>query len=254
MAEFGQEAHLTEGFQDDDLWEETFDFTVRLFGALAGMVADRTLGREGGGFMEDLTDLFDMYMFTFVDVIQMHEGRPLLAFLHKFLNIDALAFSYQTWVALVLALAYIALVIRALSVLGWTPIGRALTRCGIDLHLTEVNEVVNTFASLFVIEIPFLILRFIAWWQYSVPVSVLAVKNIFHVYMELRYLGVIKGFGEEAEKEPVGRRCWRSIRCCPWKRLSTAPPLLPDPTDAGVTRQPSMRQQRSQSIRLEETE
>jgi len=106
--------------QDHDLWEEVFDFNVRIFGGLAGLIADQALGREGGGFLEDMTDLFDVYMLTFADVDQLHEGRTLLS--------EDTHFDFHWWVKFFLFLAYGTIFYRALATLGFTYITWFLTR------------------------------------------------------------------------------------------------------------------------------
>merc|ERR1711924_43045 len=78
IADWRRSESAAEWQHDDDVWEELFNFTVRMFGSLAGIVADQLMDSHRGGFMEDMTDVFDMYMMTFIDVTQMHEGRKLL--------------------------------------------------------------------------------------------------------------------------------------------------------------------------------
>merc|ERR1712178_515712 len=103
-------AGAAEWEHEEDTWEEGFNFTVRIFGALAGIIADKQLDRSGGGFMEDMTDVFDMYMLTFIDVDQMHEGRILLRRKHFFGTIP-----YHDCVLLWLGLAYLSMIMRALA-------------------------------------------------------------------------------------------------------------------------------------------
>jgi len=48
--------------------------------------------------------------------------------------------------------------------------------------------------SLLFIEGPFFAIRCHAWWNYQIPVSVMAVKNLFHAHRELRIIGVLSVF------------------------------------------------------------
>lgn len=209
MVRFGDERSKIEDStawqQDEDVWEEAFDFTVRIFGALAGVVADRTLIKSGGGFLEDMTDIFDMYMLTFADVEQMHEGRPLLAEAH---GVDGLKHSFHTWVSIFLCLGYVMMVLRALAIIGVSPITGFVER-----HISsvfredELSALVASLLSMIFIEAPFLGLRWIAWYAYGLPVSIFAIKNVFGIYSDLHELGLINGF--DANGRPRGLRL-----CC----------------------------------------
>ena len=42
-----------------------------------GILADTSLGGAGGDFLEDISDIVDMYLWSFQDVTQLHEGRTL---------------------------------------------------------------------------------------------------------------------------------------------------------------------------------
>jgi len=178
--------------QDDDIWDECFEFSVRMFAAIAGLIADKTLSGVGGGFLEDMTDMFDMYMLSFQDVDQLIEGRPLLGGLH-------------VWVSTAVVFAYIALIGRALGVLGFNPLAHFLVRIkGPESDLNHIRTVVVLIGSLSCVEVPFLVLRWVAWWICAVPVSVLAVKNVLAIYQNLRLLGVFGTLGRVGdEMEPL---------------------------------------------------
>jgi len=198
---------------DDDMWEETFGFVVRLFGAFAGVIADQMLGREGCGFLEDMTDIFDMYLLSFADVVQMHEGRPMLG------SRSPIAISFHDCVPIVLVTAYVAMILRALAIFGYMPIARMLVRLGHpagkagDSGLARLQLSVGAASSLLLIELPFLSLRGMALFNYKVPVSVLAVKNLLHAYHELRILKIFDGFAE-AESLVDGEGAARLWWCC----------------------------------------
>lgn len=192
--------------QDEDVWEEGFDFIVRIFGALAGLVADKAFGTLG--FLEDMTDVFDMYMLTFADVEQLHEGRPLLSGSHK---LFWHSMSYQSWVSVFLGVAYMTMVFRALSLIGWTPLSNLVSKCGSPAPKNEIQIFTIALASLLFIEVPFLTMRWIGWYEYGIPVSVLAVKNIFHIYGELQLIGVFRA----VEDGSSGKR--RTPVCCFWR-------------------------------------
>jgi len=182
---------------DDDLWEEVFGFLVRLFGAFAGIIADTMLAKEGGGFLEDMTDIFDMYMLSFEDVDQMHEGRPLLG------SKSEVPSTYHDWVPVFITTAYLAMVLRALAMFGYRPLMNLMIWMGHpaadhgERGKARLQHSITAAMSLAFIEVPFLCLRAGALFKYEVPVSVLAIKNVLHCYKELRILRVVKGFGEE---------------------------------------------------------
>jgi len=198
---------------DDDLWDEVFGFLVRLFGAFSGIIADTMLGKEGGGFLEDMTDIFDMYMMSFVDVDQMHEGRPLLG------SRSEVASSYHDWVPVFISTGYLAMFFRALAMFGYRPFMQLMIRMGHpagqmgEAGKARLQHAVTAAMSLALIEVPFLSLRAMALFKYQVPVSVLAIKNVLHCYKELRILKLVRGFGEEQghdiRKEGTNL-CW----CC----------------------------------------
>jgi len=201
MVEWRTEKSNAEWQQDEDLWEELFDFTVRLFGALAGIVADVTLEEAGGGFLEDMTDVFDMYMMTFEDVTQMKEGRPLLAADHTVLWESK---SYHSWVSFFLFFAYTTMLGRAIALIGFTPISNGIIkfcrwRGKPVLDEKKFQAKVPAGMSLIFIELPFFMLRGISWFSYSVPISVLAVKNVLGIYRDLHILG-LQGCGEVSTK------------------------------------------------------
>eukprot|EP00415_Alexandrium_ostenfeldii_P003654 UN3654 len=107
---------------DDDMWEELYSFTVRLFGAFAGVMTDHMFSQEGSGFLEDMTDIFDMYLMSFEDVSQLHEGRPLLG------SRSDTSMSFHDCVPIFLVTAYSSIFLRALAMFGWMPITRLLSR------------------------------------------------------------------------------------------------------------------------------
>merc|ERR1719219_385527 len=84
---------------------------------------------------------------------------------------------------------------RAFAVIGFTPFVHFLRLSGCTVPDQELRRPIDAFFSMLFIEIPFLSLRWIAWWQYGVPVSVMAVKNILGIYEDLFFLGIMQGFG-----------------------------------------------------------
>jgi len=194
LAEWHKERKGTTGWQrGDDFWVEIFDFTVRLFGALAGLVANRAASQMGGGFLEDMLDIFDMYMLTFADVDQLREGRPLLS---GGLN----GIHYHKKIHCFILLAYSTMIMRALAIVGFKPISsiiaKALVKCGISFPTSELHSMMVAVQSLSFVEIPFLWMRWSIWNRYGVRVSVLAVKNLFGIYLDLVTLGLLHGIGE----------------------------------------------------------
>jgi len=184
--------------QDEDKWDEAFEFALRLFSSLAGVVADQTEGVNtmlsliGLSFLKDMTDVFDMFMLTFADVDQMHEGRPLLNFNH---GLPGYQWSFhglvQSWIWAGVAVV----LMRALAVIGFTPFVYILRCGGCTAPEEELRKPIDAFFSMCFIEIPYLSLRWIAWYRYGVPVSVMAVKNILGLYEDLFFIGIFQGFG-----------------------------------------------------------
>lgn len=214
---------------DDDLWEEVFGFLVRLFGAFAGVIADTMLAKEGGGFLEDMTDIFDMYMLSFEDVDQMHEGRPLLG------SRSEVSSNYHDWVPVFISTAYAAMILRALAMFGYRPLMQLMLRMGhpiadqaeadqVEIGKAKLQQSITAAMSLVCIEVPFLSLRAMALFKYQVPVSVLAIKNVLHCYKELRILRVVRGFGEERGHD-VREEGVYLFWCCRRRRQSRSCPL-----------------------------
>jgi len=204
LASLGKDYSKRSWQQDDDVWDELFEFLTRLYGALAGIVANRTLERAGGGFLEDMTDLFDMYFFSFADIAQLPEGRPLVSRMYGAIQ----------WV---LGLAYISMFLRALANMGFTPVSNLLlavdyllaTRYTEGMRKEDITKKVQAGSSLVFIEIPFIIIRAVAWYEYGVPVSVLAVKNVLGIYADLRTFNMCTTVAEESNT-PTGSRPSRS--------------------------------------------
>mmetsp|Transcript_135263 Transcript_135263/g.246642 ORF Transcript_135263/g.246642 Transcript_135263/m.246642 type:complete len:120 (+) Transcript_135263:3-362(+) len=103
------------------------------------------------------------------------------------------------------------MVVRALSLVGYTPMSNLVARCGSPAPKSEIRVFTIALGSLLFIEVPFLTMRWIGWYTYGIPVSVLAVKNIFHIYAELQLIGVFRGFEEAAEDKK------RTPVCCFWR-------------------------------------
>lgn len=192
---------------DEDTWDEAFEFAVRLFSALAGIVADQSEGRNtmismvGFSFLKDMTDVFDMFMLTFSDVDQMHEGRPQLTVNYGLENYD---WSFHDLIFAFLWIGMGFVLLRALAVIGFTPFVYIFQICGSTLTPAELRKPIDAFFSMVFIEVPFLSLRWVAWRHYGVPVSVMAVKNVLGIYEDLYILGVVHGFGED--ERPRGLR------------------------------------------------
>lgn len=197
---------------DEDTWDEAIEFAVRLFGSLAGIVADQSEGTNtllsmvGFSFLKDMTDVFDMFMLTFADVDQMHEGRPQLI-----VNADVQGYqwSYHDLVFVWIWVGMMIVLLRALAVIGFTPFVYLFQVAGSSLSPAQLRMPIDAFFSMFFIEIPFLTLRWIAWRHYGVPVSVMAVKNILGIYEDLYMLGIVRGFGPGEKPRGVRLCCSR---------------------------------------------
>jgi hypothetical protein len=186
---------------EEDTWDEAYEFGIRLFAALAGVMADSAAGSQYTfWFLRDMTDVFDIYFLTYADVEQMHEGRPLLAGNHDIAGYEQ---SYHNWVAFWLAVGFVILFLRALADIGFEPFIWMFRRCGCKAEHLALRRTFDALFSLFLIEIPFLCLRWVAWTQYGLPVSVMAVKNVFGIYEDLYALGILRGFNA-GDKGPRG--------------------------------------------------
>jgi len=207
--------------RDEDRWEEVFEFSLRMFAALAGIVAD-SIYETGASFwfLKDISDVFDMYMLTFADVTQMHEGRPLLEGNHVIADYEQ---SYHVWVHVSIWFAYFAVVLRALASIGFQPHAWLVKSCcDSESVANEIRCAVDATLSLFFIEIPFLVLRFIAFKEYGCIVSIMAVKNVLGIYEDLYLLGILRGFRSTEDLRGL-RLClsyWCS--CCCGKGQDTS--------------------------------
>jgi len=213
MVDWRKENSGNEWQHDEDIWDEAFEFSLRLFSSLAGIVAD---GVSGWGsnfwFLKDMTDLFDMYFLTNADVEQMHEGRPLLAKNHL---IGGYSQSYHSWVYGSIWLAFFTIFARALSAVGFQPHVWLAQRWGSSAEPEQLRSAVDAFCSLFFIELPFFLLRWLAWRHYGLPVSIMAVKNVLGVYEDLYMLGILRGFAIDDGKPRGFQLC---CRCCTRRR------------------------------------
>mmetsp|Transcript_137465 Transcript_137465/g.293775 ORF Transcript_137465/g.293775 Transcript_137465/m.293775 type:complete len:492 (+) Transcript_137465:74-1549(+) len=169
---------------DDDGWEETFDFSLRIFAALAGVIANKVLEGDSGGFMEDLSDIFDMYMFTFADTEQIHEGKKLMR--------EGSTGKMHEWIWACVVLGYASMLVRCYMSLAYDsnadPIAW-LSRtcvCGGKCEKERLRNVFDAFLSLMFIELPFLALRIYAAGMFRIPVSIMGVKNAFSAISDIR--------------------------------------------------------------------
>lgn len=214
LSDWRKERSSAEWQHDEDIWEEAFQFSTRVFGSLAGVVADQTNDQTSNWFLRDMTDVFDMYMMAFVDVDQMHEGRPLLEGSHGLFGSQFLRRSYHVIVALWLWVGYLTVCFRALSIVGWRPLVRAIRYFGSTADPDQLSVVVDATLALLFIELPFLICRYIAWYRYGVPVSIMGVKNLFGIFEYLYALGLIRGFhATDPGATPRPRGLWLCL-CC----------------------------------------
>lgn len=211
--------------QDDDRWDEAFEFSLRLFSSLAGIVAETIqeesdtpflfFGGMGFWFMKDMTDVFDMYMLTFADVTQLTEGRPVLS------GVDAAGFydssSFHTYAYFWIWMGYLVVLLRAFNLVGVHPLASVI-RCCCKCFCKGSNEQlrmrIDAMLSMCFIEIPYLILRWTAWQQYGVPVSVMAVKNVLGIFDDLRYIGWIRGLKRQKSMEMKAGSIERCLCCC----------------------------------------
>lgn len=199
--------------QDQDKWNEAFEFGLRLFTSLAGVVADQADGDNtvlsmlGLSFLKDMTDVFDMYMLTFADVDQLLQGRPILS--HN-TGIPGSTWSYHQVVFVCIWMGVFFVLMRALAILGFSPLSNLMVRLRCRLAPHELREPIDAICSLFFLEIPYLVVRWIAWRYYGVSVSLMAVKNLLGIWEDLFFLGIMSGFGGD---KPRGIRLWWSRRC-----------------------------------------
>mmetsp|Transcript_33612 Transcript_33612/g.106710 ORF Transcript_33612/g.106710 Transcript_33612/m.106710 type:complete len:511 (-) Transcript_33612:61-1593(-) len=188
---------------DEDKWDEAFEFALRLFSSLAGVVADQSEGLNtmmsmiGFSFLKDMTDVFDMYMLTWADTAQMVDGRPLLVLNHGLAGYE---WSYHSLVFSWIWIGVAVVLLRAMAVVGCTPVVYLIGRLGFTASPEHLRKPIDAFFSMVFIEIPYLMLRWIAWTRYGVPVSVMAVKNVFGIYEDLFFLGIIRGFGDDTPR------------------------------------------------------
>jgi len=218
---------------DEDVWDESFEFSLRLFSSLAGVIADQSDGHAGFWFLKDMTDVFDMFLMTSADVEQMHEGRPLLTAWH---GVSGTEYEYHDLVCTAMWIGTCVVMLRALAIIGFQPIVRTLSyccSCCATVEKTEARRVVDATLSMFFIEIPFLMLRWIAWWQYGVPVSVMAVKNVFGIYEDLHILGLVGGFSPQEMKPRICRGCLKR------KKKSDESEKSPEPPEGAEPERPS---------------
>lgn len=192
--------------QEEDAWEEAFEFSLRLFSALAGLVADQSEGQnsmismQGLSFLKDMTDVFDMYMMTFADVDQLQRGRPVLNDSFGARGYEA---EYHYLVLISLWSGVVVVLLRAMAILGFQPFVHLIRRLGCNFATDDLRKPIDAFFSLWFIEVPYLFLRSLAWWYYGVPVSVMAVKNVLGIYEDLFYLGVVSGFGVGGKRRGI---------------------------------------------------
>lgn len=189
---------------DDDIWEEGFEFAVRFFGAIGAVVADRQMGK--GGFLEDMVDIFDMYMLAFSDKDQMIEGRHL--FSNEVGPFWVRIMCFHTWVWVCLWIAYLTLILRALLLIGYTP-ARVSAFIESRMVAKEFQQIVSILMSLLFLEIPFILIRWFAWFDYNVPISVLALKNLFGLARDVHILGLDCCF---VDRDARRRGLWKCLR------------------------------------------
>lgn len=199
----------------DDRWDEAFEFSTRLFSALAGIVADTIqedisspvtfFGGMGFWFMKDMSDVYDMFMLTYADTSQLNEGRPVLsAFVNEMTGYHT---SFHTHVYTWIWLGFFVVVLRALNLVGVHPVA-TLVRCCLPCckksNGDRLRVQIDSVLSLCFIEIPYFCLRWLAWRYYGLPVSVMAVKNVLGIFDDLRYLGIVRGLQWQHEDEEIG--------------------------------------------------
>eukprot|EP00404_Azadinium_spinosum_P020879 CAMPEP_0180486298 /NCGR_PEP_ID=MMETSP1036_2-20121128/36924_1 /TAXON_ID=632150 /ORGANISM="Azadinium spinosum, Strain 3D9" /LENGTH=401 /DNA_ID=CAMNT_0022494249 /DNA_START=192 /DNA_END=1397 /DNA_ORIENTATION=- len=167
---------------DDDFWEEVFEFSMRVFAALAGFIANSAIEADSGGFMEDLSDIYDMYMFTFVDKEQLIAGRVTLR--------EAGSRSLHTLIETFLYLSYFSMILRVYLCLAWKsqndPMSYLARKTSSGLDKENFRNIIDSSLSLLFVEIPFLTIRLYALYKFRIPVSILAVKNIFELFRDTR--------------------------------------------------------------------
>jgi hypothetical protein len=212
---------------DDDLLDELFDLNLRLFAAIAGVLADTSLGGAGGDILEDMTDIFDMYLWSFQDVSQHHEGLmpfdPYASTWNR--GVEYVSSPPESFLKLcfhLITLAYLSVIYRACSCLRLIPLTDTcvarvvqMTPCmesrseeskqggsGTEWDTDEIQKALtkwHAFLSLLLIEVPFLVLRIAAFYNNKVPIGILALKNVHNIYYDLSTIFPSCSINEQGE-------------------------------------------------------
>lgn len=172
----------------DNRWEEIYDFSCRVFITVGGLVGERLIEGSAGGLLVDLTDSFDMLMLSFQNVVQLNDG---LNQLEGFLQV----------VDFVVFTNYLGLIFRCFHSLD---IGHSIVRpcfkcSGLEHFIMgprgyneqDAKKVVGASMS-FIFELSFLSIRLLAFCFFEVPMSVLAMKNLFGIYDDWQQLVALR--------------------------------------------------------------
>lgn len=190
-----------------DRWEEGYDFALRLFGFTAGAVADSMLGGLSGGFMEDLSDVYDLFMMSFEKIGLMKEGKPHLYIgslhtdAHGEVENETLdhvpddcqsvrQVNFDDIVSYTLIIVYLFMFARVLM-------GQHLMDDG---EYEVIAMRISLAMSLFQ-EISFLGLRLYAWYFHEIPMSILMLKNMVSIWSEIQGCLVAEEEAEEDDSE-----------------------------------------------------
>lgn len=151
--------------------------------------------------MEDLTDIYDLYMLSFENVGLMKEGKVPFSVRQHRTGLASLTLSFDDTVQIVLLFAYISLFARLIIGVqrGRSSTLRSKRTCIVLSLLLEL-----TFASV----------RGYAWYNYEVAVSVLILKNFVSLCREGGQLYDLRG-EEEAPTQEV-----RVIHCTDQGRMT----------------------------------
>jgi len=155
-------------------WEEFHELALRLFGFAGGVIADLTFNTLSGGFAADITDAIDLYLLSYKNVNLMIKGN--LALSPTSFAVYDTELTFNEIVMLTIIIAYFLIFLRV--VVGHKTLS-------VFSHSFHVGHACGVLLSLFQ-EVAFMIIRLYACIKYGIPVSVLILKNIVGVVLDLR--------------------------------------------------------------------
>ena len=191
--------------------------------------------------MEDMSDVFDMYLFSFQDLDQLSEGRvPLDTYAMTWnegkVYLESQPTSFLKVCGVAITVAYMSLIYRAFSRLELVPvmdacIARLIEKTPLRDHeeMRRARErengneweredtqdnlgVRDSILSLFIIEIPFLTIRLWGFLFRGVPIGVLLIKNLYSIHQDLATIFPSLSLSEKGEA--AVKDCRRGRKCC----------------------------------------